>query len=466
MQPHVTDEFAVEKRVAEHLAAVTWADLPASSRESAVRAILWWLATGLEGATEPHHSTLLRYVEKQAGATEAAILGSAHRTTAELAGMINGRAGKAWEHEDKYWVDETIGFAVGCCVVPAAIAAAETQGNVSGPVLATAVAIAIDLEIRLLRPLGLGFVPGQAVANATFALGTYGAAVAAAKVLGLSAAGFLDALGLAHCQASGNFQGQVEGRGVALQAGIAVRNGIAAARLAALGMPGPRGALTGRCGLYAMHYPSCVVAFEDIIHRLGEDFLNAQLGFKGYPCGVVAHPVIDAVLATRTAVNGRSIQAIDVFGATSLSIMARPIERKRAPENVIEAQFSIPWATACAVRDGHFSITHYEDAALRDTELRQLAGLVNVHMRDDAKGTLVKLTFSDGTMVESPLITGSRGTPKNPIPTAEIEEILYRAAGRLGIRSTSAQRAVALLRDIERLEECSQVMTLLGDLAT
>ncbi|MGH6626689.1 MAG: MmgE/PrpD family protein, partial [Burkholderiaceae bacterium] len=349
LQPHTTD-FPIETRVAEHLAAVAWADLPAPSRENAVRAILWWLATGLEGVTETHHATLLRYVEEQAGPAEASILGSAKRTTAELAGLVNGRAGKAWEHEDKYWVDETIGFAVGCCVVPAAIAAAESRGTVSGTALATAVALAIDLEIRLLRPLGLGFVPGHAIANATFTLGTYGAAAAAAKIFCLGTEGFLDALGIAHCQASGNFQGQVEGRGVALQAGIAVRNGIAAARMAAIGMPGPRGSLTGRCGLYAMHYPLCSVEFEEITDRLGEDFLNIHLGFKGYPCGVVAHPAIDAVLAMRASLNGRSIRAIDVFGATSLAIMASPIERKRTPASVIEAQFSIPWAAACAIR--------------------------------------------------------------------------------------------------------------------
>jgi 2-methylcitrate dehydratase PrpD len=215
-----------------------------------------------------------------------------------------------------------------------------------------------------------------------------------------------------------------------------------------------------------MHYPACTVAFEDIIHRLGEDFLNIHLGFKGYPCGVVAHPVIDAVLATRALLNGRSVQAIDVFGATSLAIMARPIERKRAPANVIEAQFSIPWAAACAIRDGHFSITHYEEAALRDPELRRLAGLVSIHMRDEAKGTAVKLTLPDGAVLESPVITGARGNPKNPLPTTEIEDILYRAALRLGLKSTSLQRAVALLRDIETLEDCGEIMALLGDRAT
>ncbi|HSV80552.1 MAG TPA: MmgE/PrpD family protein [Ramlibacter sp.] len=462
MQPQ-EQTFPIETRVAEHFASANWNDLPQQSRENAVRAILWWLATGLEGTTETHHATLLRYAEGQGGKAEATILGSARRTTAELAGLVNGRTGKAWEHEDKYWADETIGFGVGCCVVPAAIAAAEARGAVSGAELATAVALAIDMEIRLLRPLGLGFVPGRAVANATFTLGTYGAAMAAGKILGLGPGGFLDALGLAHCQASGNFQGQVEGRGVALQAGIAVRNGIAAARLAALGMPGPRGSLTGRCGLYAMHYPACTVDFEKIVDRLGEDFLNVHLGFKGYPCGVVAHPVIDAVLATRHALEGRSIQAIDIFGAPSLSIMASPIERKRAPANVIEAQFSIPWAAACAIRDGHFSISHYDDAAIRDAELRRLAGLVTIHMSEDMRGTAVKVTLSDGAVLESPVIMGSRGSPRNPLPSPEIEEVLYRAAKRLGLKDAAVQRAVALLRNVESLGDCSEIMRLLGD---
>lgn len=461
MQPAALD-FSIETRVAGHLASVRWSDLPAPSRESAVRAMLWWLATGLEGVTEAHHAALQRYVLEQGGKPQATLLGTTQRTTPELAGLVNGRAGKAWEHEDKYWVDETIGFGVGCCVVPAAMAMAEARGGVSGSELATAVALAIDMEIRLLRPLGLGFVPGRAVANATFTFGTYGAAIAAGKILGLDAQGFLDALGLAHCQAAGNFQGQVEGRGVALQAGIAVRNGIAAARMAAAGMPGPQGSLAGRCGLYAMHYPACEVDFHQIVDRLGEDFLNVHLGFKGYPCGVVAHPVIDAVLSIRDALGGRPVQAIDVFGATSLGIMAVPIERKRAPANVIEAQFSIPWAAACALRDGHFSITHYDATALGDPELRHLAGLVSIHMRDDMRGTAVKVTSADGTVVESAVVTGSRGSPSNPLPTPEIEEVLFRAARRLRLDEESVRRAVALVRNPERLTDCSEVMALLG----
>lgn len=454
-------DFALEERLAEHLATSTWEDLPPASRDNAVRALLWWLATGLEGATEPHQRDLCRYVAEQGGRPEASIIGSAQRAPAELAGLINGRAGKAWEHEDKYWVDESIGFAIGCCVVPAALATAEASGAVSGRDVATAIALAVDLEVRLIRPLGLGFVPGRSAANATFALGTYGAAAAAAKILRLDSKGFLDALGLAHCQASGNFQGQFEGRGVALQAGIAVRNGIAAARMAQTGLPGPRAWLTGACGLYAVHYPRSVVAFDSIVDGLGSAFLNIHQGFKGYPCGVVAHPVVDGVLAARASLTGRSIESISVFGTPSLGIMADPIERKRSPNTAIEAQFSIPWAAACAIRDGHLSIAHYEEQSLNDPELRRLAGTVSIYMSDDMQGTAVKIGLSDGTVIEPAAVFASKGNPKNPLSTDEIATVLRRAATHIGVTIGAVDRAVALVRGIETLDDLGSVLSLL-----
>jgi len=61
------------------------------------------------------------------------------------------------------------------------------------------------------------------------------------------------------------------------------------------------------------------------------------------------------------------------------------------------------------------------------------------------------------------VITGSRGNPKNPLSTPEIEEVLVRAAQRAGLKVASVQRAIALLRDIESIGDCSQIMRLLGE---
>ncbi|MEV7136378.1 MmgE/PrpD family protein [Arthrobacter sp. NPDC093128] len=453
----------IEERIADHFVSTSWSSLPASSRGQAVRAVLWWIATALEGATEPDQARLIQYVAGRGGATEATILGSDIQGSAELAGLVNGRAAKAWEHEDKYWVNESIGFGVGCCVVSAAVAAAEARGGVTGHELITAVALGIDFEIRLLRPLGLGFVPGSAVANATFVLGTYGAALAAGKIYGLDRSEFLDALGIAHSQAAGNFQGQFEGRGVALQAGVAVRNGLESARLASLGMEGPRASITGVAGLYQVHYPRSAVDFESIVEGLGQHFFVDELGFKGYPCGIVAHPAIDAAASVRNAIAGRGIEAIEITGPESLSIMAQPLERKRAPRTSIEAQFSIPWAVACALRDGGFTIEHCTDGALGNEDLLGLSDRVCIEMSPTTTGTTVRVVLADGTVIEPPTVMAAKGHPLNPLSTSTIRDLVLHSAGRVGIRRSSTEKAVDLLLDVDSLSDIRTIMQLLSD---
>jgi 2-methylcitrate dehydratase PrpD len=462
MSVHQIDS-RVEEKIADHVVSASWASLPESSRTQAGRALLWWIATTFEGAVEPDQARLIRYVAAQGAGPEATILGSALKSSAELAGLVNGRAAKAWEHEDKYWVDETIGFGVGCCVVPAAVAAAEARGGVTGPELLTAVALGIDVEIRLLRPLGLGFIPGSAVANATFVFGTYGSAIAAGKIYGLDRSGLLDALGIAHTQASGNYQGQFEGRGVSLQAGLAVRNGLESARMASLGMPGPRASVSGPAGLYGVHYPRSTVDLGAIVDRIGEYYFIDDLGFKGYPCGVVAHPAIDAAGSARIDIGERHIDTIKISGPESLSIMARPLDRKQRPQTPIEAQFSIPWAVACALRDGHFTIDHCAAAALIDRELLQLSEKVSIEMLGTTTGTTLQVFLADGTVVEPSTVMASKGHPRNPLSTSEICDLVLRSAERIGIRKSSIEKAVDIVIRADALSDIKTLMELLSD---
>ena len=222
----------IEASIGRHLHQTRLHDLPAAAVDQAKRAILWWTATGLEGSVESEQARFRSYLSRQGGRPEATVLGSSYRLPAESAGLLNGRAGKAFEHEDKFWAGEAIGVAIGCCVVPAAVATAQAVGNVSGAELISAVASAIDLEARLVRPVHPTFFFGRVATNATFAFGNYGAAIAAAKICRLDGDGVVNALGIVHGQAAGYLQGQLEGRGVSVQCGFAVRNGIAAARLA------------------------------------------------------------------------------------------------------------------------------------------------------------------------------------------------------------------------------------------
>ena len=460
-------EPEIERRIADHLARVELTEVPESAFEQAKRAVLWWTATALEGSTDPHLRPVRDYLVEQGGEGESTVLGAGVRLPAEAAGLFNGSAGKTFEHEDKFWIDHSIGFAVACCVVPAAAASAQAKGGVSGRELIGTVALAIDLEARLIRPLGLGFIPGRAVANATFLFGTFGAAAASARILGLDAGEIHNALGLAHAQAAGNFQGQMEGRGVSIQCGFAVRNGIVASRLAAHGTEGSHGWLAGRAGLYAAHYPASDVDPTNVLVGMGQEYLGHRLGFKAYPCGIVAHPALDAVRILRSRVGSQTIVGIEINGPQSLQIMAEPIEVKRAPRTAVEAHFSIPWGVACVVRDGELTIDHYDPTALADPALRGLAEKVSIDLDDRCQGTTVTIRTTDGKEFSYGPVMVARGHPENPLATEEVEQLFVRSAVRAGVSLDDAESALLLFQDLANIDDVDEIYSHLeGSLAS
>ncbi|MCI0142594.1 MmgE/PrpD family protein [Arthrobacter bambusae] len=456
--------IAIEQQLARHAATLTWEQLPLGARRQAIRATLWWTATALEGSLDAQQEQLRAYALRTSASPEATILGGRSRVLAEFAGLVNGRAGKAMEREDKYMVDEAIGFAIGCAVVPAAVALSQARlnGPVSGTDLLTAVSLGVDVEARLVRAVGLGFMPGRTAANATFAMGTYGAATAAGKILGLNELQMLDAWGLAHGQAAGNFQGQVEGRGVAVQCGFAVRNGVVAAKLAAVGIEGPHNFISGRAGLYEVHFPASQPELSTIIERLGSYHPIVDLAFKRYPCGIVAHPAVGGVIALRNQMRRPGdIAAIKVVGPRSLSIMAEPLPAKQSPGSPVEAQFSIPWAVACAARDGDLMVDHYSVDAIGDPALRQLATCVDVELRD-VEATVVSLTTHDGTTIVGEPVRWAEGHPSKPLSTHIMEQLFLSAAHRAMIPEGQAQEALDRLKALDAETDIDEVFSLLG----
>lgn len=451
----------MEQQLAAHLAAADYRSIPEAALSRAGRSILWWITTALEGSMAPEQAALRRYFGNQGGPAESSVLGTRLRAPAEVAGLINGRAGKVNEREEKYWVSESIGFSIGVCVVPAAVAVAQAAGPVSGRDLLAAVAVATDLEARLLRPVGMGFIPGRKAANTSFALGNYGAAVVAGSLLALRPEEFLDALGLAHAQSCGTYQGQYDGRGVPVQCGFAVRNGIIAARLASAGVTGPIASITGRAGLYAQHFPHSAVEYDSLLDELGDDYLGAKIGFKAYPCGIVAHPAVDAAREIRPQFGARTIDQIEVSGSVSLKIMAEPAEQKQSPRTATEARFSIPWVVACALRDGDLTLRHFEAESLNDPGLRATAAKVHVRMDDAAEGTTLAVTFADGTELGSAPVIIARGHPDRPLATSDIEDLFRASAERALVPAAQARRALKMIANLESVADVGDIVALL-----
>ncbi len=458
-QGHRTPER--EARLGAHVAGVRFDDLSAAAVDGARRTLLWHLATALAGSAAPGSDAILRFARAQGSGAEASVMGAAGRLPAISAAFANACFGKAHEYEDKYWLDSAGGFAIGFAVAPAALATAEAKGGVSGRDLLTAIAVAVDFQARMLEAIHDPISPDYTGWNSTYTFANWGTAVATAKVLGLDQSRVVDTLGLVHAQTAGNFQGQLEGvMGIRMQAGFSTRNGMTAAQLAAGGIGGARQALSGRFGFYKLYYHDRSVDLDSLTEGLGKDWRGARLGYKGYPCGVVAHPVLDAVRQLRDRAPVDRIRAIRVLGTPTLVIMSRPVERRQNPENAIDAQFSLPWVIACTLRDGMLRLDHFHDDLVTRPEFLDLTRKVEIDMAEGREAVTVEIELDDGTLLTSAPVRFCRGHPKNPVTTADMETFLHEAAAMAAVPlpGGAVDRLIGRVRQLEDLTDMRGLM--------
>jgi 2-methylcitrate dehydratase PrpD len=156
-------------------------------------------------------------------------------------------------------------------VTPVALALAEQRG-LSGRAVLEALLLGMEVECRI----GLGVAPGHYDRgwHITSTTGVFGAAAAAAKLIGLDAARTAHALGLAASQSSGIIE-NLPNAGKNASMGNAARNGLLAALLAEAGWEAAPTAIEGRNG-WARAWATCRMSlpWRPISARAGRRFAS------------------------------------------------------------------------------------------------------------------------------------------------------------------------------------------------
>src|SRR4051812_19322049 len=217
--------------VAAQVAALTFDDLPVDVVELARQCALDWVGVTVAGSREPVTRILLDDFEDQglgAGPAGATIVGHRMRLPVLDAALVNGTASHALDYDD---VNEAL---VGHPTVPilAGLLALAESRHGSGRDLITAFVAGYEAECRIGRAVGVDHY--QRGFHATGTVGTFGAAAACARLLGLDPPTTAVALGVAGTQAAG-LKSLFGTMGKPLHAGKASANGLLAARLAARG---------------------------------------------------------------------------------------------------------------------------------------------------------------------------------------------------------------------------------------
>lgn len=362
------DPPAVTRWLAARSSALRHADLPPEALTVARQCLLDWVAVTLPGHAEPAVQILAAELLADGARPVATLVGGGAQSSALNAALINGTASHAIDYDD---VNMAIIGHPSVAVLPGLLALAEETGASRDAVL-TAFVAGYDVMCRvgeLMSPghYGHGF-------HATSTIGSIGAAAACAHLLGLDAETTAMAFGIAATEGSG-LKSMFGTMCKPMHAGMAARNGLLAARLAARGFTSRPDALECAQGFAATQ--SADFHPEAAMREAGPGHHIVSNLFKYHAACYLTHGAIEAARAARDK-SGASSNAIAGITLRVPPVADRVCNLPR-PATGLEAKFSLRLTVAMALagRDTA-AIGSYTDALTRDPELVRLRDLARI----------------------------------------------------------------------------------------
>jgi 2-methylcitrate dehydratase PrpD len=411
------------------------AAMPESARTIAKLSLLDWCAVALAGTGEPVSRATRALVAEEAGVPQATVIGHDRKLPARAAALANGATSHALDYDDTHF-DHVGHTSVG--ITPAVLAMAE-KIDASGAAVIEAALVGHETAIRIGTWLGTGHYNFGFHQTAT--AGTFGAAAASARLLGLDEERTRHALGIAATRASG-LKSQFGTMGKPYHAGMAAANGVEAALLATLGFVSRPDGIECAQGFGVTHAGEGR-DLAAVLAGLGSTYRFEAVQYKFHACCHGTHAAIEALKALRE----RNALALDDVTGVTLGVNPRwlkvcNIER---PATGLEAKFSYRLTTAMAlagVETGALDV--YDEATCRRADLVRVRDAVTV--APDAvhadTAALVRVETRSGKTLEAHF---DLETPMS-VETKE-RKLREKAAALVG-----PQTAEALWRVISRLE--------------
>lgn len=429
------------------------ANVSEATREHAKQCLLDWLGCAIRGAGMPQAEPVKRYVDETGGNPQAQILGRPLRSSAYQAALSNGYFGHILEMDD---VDKQSISHPGTVVISSALSSGE-QNGASGADFLVAMIAGYEVMLRV----GAAVTPAHyQIWHTTATTGVFGSVVAAGRLLGLNPEQMTWAFGNAGTMSAGLWEFLQDGAmSKYLHAGKAAASGVMAASFARHGLSGASRILEGKQGFFAGYARQKVdpAIFADF----DENYRLDKVSFKPYPCCRHTHSAIDCALDLHRRC-GDQTDAIRKIELRTYKAAAQ-VAGNENPTEARQAQFSLKYVVAAALKNGRVTLDEFAPEMLADSSLRSLMGKATVQV-DAALDALTpdiwpaKLTVSmmDGTIFESS-VEYPKGDPENPLTW---EEVIAKFEGlTTGILTREGcRKVVGLCRDMENMNHCGELI--------
>lgn len=440
-------------------AAFSLDDVPEDDRRYAKLLLLDLLGCALAGL-DTEEARLARRAARalSPGGGNASLWGAGETAAPGIAAMINGTAAHALELDDFHGVDHS-----GAVTVPALMAAADAGGEADGRRFLEGMVFGYEVGRRLLDGAG-GYRRHNATGwHTTGTLGSYAAAAAVAKFLGLDEQRMLWALGIAGSFTGGTWAFNLDGAmSKRYHAGVAAQTGLQAAFLAREGFTGPAPVLEAeRGGYFNLFGEGMTPAARSVAERLGRDFRIGWAGVKVYACCRGIHSALDVALDFRRR---HGLRAEDI---ESVHVLCTPVQKGQLglafPKTRIEAQFSLPYSTAVAFLHGEAGYGFFTESWIGDPEIEALAARVALEA-DEARPLEEEPVLTVRTR-DGRAFTGQQpvpiGDPANPVPEADIRA-KYRALATRCLAPATAGRLEDVVLALDRPGRLAEVRAILA----
>jgi 2-methylcitrate dehydratase PrpD len=446
----------VTARIAKFVTELKYENLPAAAIATAKVAVRDCLGVALAGSKEEDAKICAEIARQEQAKEETTMIGQGFKTSALNAALANGTAAHAMDFDHSF----TLMGQPTAPIIPATFALGEALGA-SGRQIIEAYGAGYEVTAKLVHSLRDSAHDGW---HAPSTLGSFGAAAACAKLLGLNASQVEMALGMCASMAGGvvaNFGTMTK----PLHVGLGARNGVLAAKLARSGFTANGKAIESGFGFYKVLHSDTPID-EKPIEELGRSYalLSDGIRIKPYPCGGLTHQVIDSILEFR-AKHGLTP---DMVERVDVDVVKHTFERIvfKVPQTGIQGKFCMPYLVARALIDGKVSLHAFTDAAVRDQNVLRFAERVQMNLdnnlkKTDAAGRPCRVTVRlKNGQVLSREAQHAKGGPEFPMTEEELRGKFTECA-REALSAEAAERALALIEGLEKVDNVRSLTEIL-----
>ncbi len=429
-------EISLTKEASDFAYKLQYEHLSNEALSITKRCILDGISVMIGGTEQDALDVMYKYIKSTGGSPQSRLIGVKDKKfPAHLSALWHGLAGHAMDWDDtqvSYGPGRMYGLLTHPTVPPlsACLSIGEMIGGVDGKQFITAFNAGFEVECKIAEAINPDHYARGFHTSGT--IGTFGSAVAAAKMLNFNKEQIAMTIGIASSMASGiraNFGTMTK----PLHVGRSSENGVTAALLVKNGFTADKNSLDGKWGYLEIAGPGAEL--DHVLGKFGDPLTieNPGVSIKPYPCGVLTHPSMDALkyLMQDENINYKNVAKIKLYAAQNI---LGPIRYKFA-NTELEGKFCMHFLLSAIAIAGKAGKAEFTNQFVKSKDVQDMQKKVEtIHdseieaMGFDKIRSKIELITNKGTKYTRWADENYRGGPLNPLSNSELEEKFHDAS--------------------------------------